>query len=1343
MEARVLLLEDDVALACEIQAALAQVGCRVEILRDGTQGLVRAVSDHFDIVLASLELPGMNGFRVCNRFKKDPNVKATPFFLLSSEASATDFEQHQSLPTHAEAYFRKPVMIPELIARMRAHLPKLAPNGTRPPPADDPFDDLIVFDEPELVGIPPQRLPRSLAPPLAVPRPLTRPPDAASISHQEQEIIRLKRELADAQVSAEAAASDRREIARLRMEVEQARARPRSSQLPPARASGDAVPAHELLVYRQQLVKKDAQLATLTTELDSKKQAVIDLKERVRVLELANKSMESVADEPKRQLAQAEKLLAVARADREQAVRRAEDVSRRFERVKPDLEAAERALAAEKTAHESDVAVHARALAEAEALRQRDQAEANRAHADEIASVRRAHSEERGRLMSEHEARATELRRELEEIRSAHDELWAASTTSDQDHKEKLDAQLAVVRAEHVEALATAQRGFEHEKVVLRHEHETKLEQFKTEARRAVQRARETAAGQVRDVESKHAAAKERWAQELGEAKRVAEEAQRGAQAEREARAEEMAANAHALSDLAAGRQRDREAAEKKIAAFRAEHQKIVAARAEAYAVDVARIRAEQAAAGEAWRQKLVESENAHKEQLARELQQARNAASEELATKLRRSRSEQEEWLAAVRRSYEEQLDGARKERDAEVQRVRDEARTRASEIEAERDARLEEAAQRALAVDAERSKELSEANRVAAEARETLAREKATHAAEAAQHAQELADLARATDAQLAERLERYRAEQDAKMARELAAKEQAHAEELGRERAAFEALLGSARRELSEARTKHDEAISGLTLRLEEQAREDLAAKLAAAKAKQSEEIAGLLSAWDEEREMLRRDREAAFARAEQQSLRVVEQAEAAHAQEALHLKQTICDLERQQEIQLSAAAQARAELEGAVTTEKEARYAEAAAHATAIAELAQAREAERAESARRLGEVESARVAALAAREQASNEALARLRSDLESDLATVREELERSRLAGEQAAAEAAATAERSQQETETRLAELTETHRREVDEARGKSEAAVAVLVQGHEQALAALRDEHQKKIRDAEAEAERRLREAQEAAAATEAQRAKDMSEAESRHEAALTEAQRALAQAALMREADLSELKLQMARELRESQRNYEEQLVTARDRARAEALAEAEARHAEELTEQIRQLGEQHQKERELSVAELDRAHAETLTRARAEWDKERAELGASLETREEALSESRQMFHAERANRTASESAAATRIEALEALITSRLEDIDRLSKELAHARTELPALEGEIAVLRSELTSARIQLDDRVRLAQVAAEQTARDRLLLDKAKRTLTEALAQLRPNEPDPPHDS
>jgi hypothetical protein len=78
------------------------------------------------------------------------------------------------------------------------------------------------------------------------------------------------------------------------------------------------------------------------------------------------------------------------------------------------------------------------------------------------------------------------------------------------------------------------------------------------------------------------------------------------------------------------------------------------------------------------------------------------------------------------------------------------------------------------------------------------------------------------------------------------------------------------------------------------------------------------------------------------------------------------------------------------------------------------------------------------------------------------------------------------------------------------------------------------------------------------------------------------------------------------------------------------------------------------------------------------------------------------------------------------------MTSRLEEIERLSKELAGARHELPALESEITVLRGELMSVRIQLDEQVRAARTATERIERDRILFDRAKRTLTEALERL-----------
>src|SRR5262249_28122272 len=119
MGAKVLLLEDDVSLACEVKAALAGVGCTVEVLRDGNAGLARAVSHHFDLIVASVELPGMNGFRLANRLKKGPRAQSPPIFLVSSQLS-TNFDEHRKLPTRAESYFHKPLIMAELIARVRA-----------------------------------------------------------------------------------------------------------------------------------------------------------------------------------------------------------------------------------------------------------------------------------------------------------------------------------------------------------------------------------------------------------------------------------------------------------------------------------------------------------------------------------------------------------------------------------------------------------------------------------------------------------------------------------------------------------------------------------------------------------------------------------------------------------------------------------------------------------------------------------------------------------------------------------------------------------------------------------------------------------------------------------------------------------------------------------------------------------------------------------------------------------------------------------------------------------------------------------------------------------------------
>src|SRR5258705_12472564 len=104
MGAKVLLLDDDVSLACEMKAALASAGCAGEVLRDGNAGLARAVSTRFDLIVACVELPGMNGFRLANRLMKDSRIQKPPIFFISGQPSTT-FDRHANLPHRAQRYF--------------------------------------------------------------------------------------------------------------------------------------------------------------------------------------------------------------------------------------------------------------------------------------------------------------------------------------------------------------------------------------------------------------------------------------------------------------------------------------------------------------------------------------------------------------------------------------------------------------------------------------------------------------------------------------------------------------------------------------------------------------------------------------------------------------------------------------------------------------------------------------------------------------------------------------------------------------------------------------------------------------------------------------------------------------------------------------------------------------------------------------------------------------------------------------------------------------------------------------------------------------------------------------
>jgi DNA-binding response OmpR family regulator len=126
LAARVLLLEEDLPFAIDIKEALAQIGCEVTILRDGNAGIAQVMSDPCHLIFASATLEGMNGFRLCNRLKKDRRSRSIPVVILWDEGSASAVELHQRVPTRADGYIRKPFLARDIVGQVRMLVPKPA-----------------------------------------------------------------------------------------------------------------------------------------------------------------------------------------------------------------------------------------------------------------------------------------------------------------------------------------------------------------------------------------------------------------------------------------------------------------------------------------------------------------------------------------------------------------------------------------------------------------------------------------------------------------------------------------------------------------------------------------------------------------------------------------------------------------------------------------------------------------------------------------------------------------------------------------------------------------------------------------------------------------------------------------------------------------------------------------------------------------------------------------------------------------------------------------------------------------------------------------------------------------
>ena len=114
---RILIIEDEEAIADLEKDYLELSGFEVSIRNTGDEGLRTALAGEFDLIVLDLMLPGMDGFEICRHIREEKNI---PIIMVS--AKKDDIDKIRGLGLGADDYMTKPFSPSELVARVKAHM---------------------------------------------------------------------------------------------------------------------------------------------------------------------------------------------------------------------------------------------------------------------------------------------------------------------------------------------------------------------------------------------------------------------------------------------------------------------------------------------------------------------------------------------------------------------------------------------------------------------------------------------------------------------------------------------------------------------------------------------------------------------------------------------------------------------------------------------------------------------------------------------------------------------------------------------------------------------------------------------------------------------------------------------------------------------------------------------------------------------------------------------------------------------------------------------------------------------------------------------------------------------